>query len=189
MHQDARKLVYSLVDSIHPFDEIERWHKEDTLAWIKSDAEIFRLQKPDIPPKHLVSYFVVIDTENGKLLLLDHVKAQLLLPSGGHIEKNEDPRATVEREIIEELHMTASFVIADPLFITETITVGLTAGHTDVSLWYVVKGDSNKELTYDPKEFNGYQWLTFQEVLDIPIDKLDPHMHRFVRKLLRQRSI
>ena len=43
---------------------------------------------------------------------------------------------TVIRECMEELYITAEFWHKEPIFITQTITVGKTAGHTDVSLWY-----------------------------------------------------
>ena len=42
--------------------------------------------KPDVPPKHLVSYFALVDERRGKLLLVDHKLAGLWLPSGGHVE-------------------------------------------------------------------------------------------------------
>ena len=62
-------------------------------------------QKPDVPPKHLVSYFALVDEARGKMLLVDHKLAGLWLPSGGHVEPDEDPRATVVREIAEELNL------------------------------------------------------------------------------------
>jgi hypothetical protein len=49
-------------------------------------------------------------------------------------------------------------------------------------LWYVLKGNSEIPLQYDPGEFNGYKWFGYDEVLDMPIEKLDPHLHRFVKK-------
>lgn len=177
-----RNKVLKIVENIKPFDEIEGKHISSTVQWIKSGTELFRIQKPDIPPKHLVSYFVLVDPLRNKLLLIDHIKAQLWLPAGGHVEPNENPKETVEREIIEELNIPANFLLEEPFFLTETVTVGLTAGHTDVSLWYILKGDSTKPLQYDPKEFNGYKWFGYDEILQMPIEKFDPHLHRFVRK-------
>ncbi len=176
--------IRRIVSGMKPLDEVESKHINDTLAWIDSGEEIFRLEKPAIPPKHLVSYFVVIDPTKQVLMLVDHIKAELWLPSGGHVEKDEDPKETVRREILEELNFEADFVFKDPIFITQTVTVGKTAGHTDVSLWYVVAADSEKEIVFDTSEFNGYKWFPFQEVLETPIEKFDPHMHRFTKKLL-----
>lgn len=178
-----RDRIRQLVSSIRPFDELEAAHLASTIAWIDSGAELCRIEKPATPPKHLVSYFVLIDPRRRKLLLIDHIKAGLWLPAGGHVERHEHPNATVEREIQEELNIAADFASSDPLFITQTVTVGMTAGHTDVSLWYVLKADSNCEIAYDPEEFNGYRWFGYDEILGADISTLDPHMHRFSRKL------
>jgi 8-oxo-dGTP pyrophosphatase MutT (NUDIX family) len=171
-----------MVESITPLDNLEMQHRRDVLQWVKSGADLFRIQKPAMPPRHLVSYFVVLDPDKRHVLLVDHIKAQLWLPPGGHVDPNEDPRATVVREAKEELSLTASFLIEGPLFITETVTVGLTAGHTDVSLWFVIKGNSEDSVAYDPSEFKGIKWFSYEEVLKMNIEQLDPHMHRFIHK-------
>ena len=127
------------VRQIDPFDDLERTTRADVLAWIDSGAELCRVQKPATPPKHLISYFVVVDGEY--VLLVDHLNAGLWLPPGGHVEPDEHPRDTVRRECMEELFLEAGDV-ADlcPIFVTVTETVGNAPGHTDVSLWYVIRG-------------------------------------------------
>jgi 8-oxo-dGTP pyrophosphatase MutT (NUDIX family) len=178
-----RNIILQIIESIKPFDTLEAEHLLNAVKWIQSGEEIFRLEKPAIPPRHLVSYFVLIDPSRKKILLVDHIKAGLWLPSGGHIEKDEHPAATVEREILEELNCTADFLYPNPIFLTETVTVGKTAGHIDVSLWYALKADSQREIMYDTEEFNGYKWFDYNEILDMEISRFDPHMHRFTKKL------
>jgi 8-oxo-dGTP pyrophosphatase MutT (NUDIX family) len=177
-----RNEIYKMVDGISPLDELEIQHRQNVLRWIESGAGLFRIVKPATPPKHLVSYFVVVDPDERRILLVDHLKAQLWLPTGGHVDVDENPRSTVLREAKEELSITASFLVPDPVFVTETVTVGLTAGHTDVSLWFLIKGNSREEIVFDPSEFKRIKWFSFQEVLETDIEKLDPHMHRFMRK-------
>ncbi|CAF3833527.1 unnamed protein product [Rotaria sp. Silwood1] len=121
----VKDTVDDLISSIKPFDKLEEEHIKHSISWINSGEEIFRIQKPDIPPKHLVSYFVLIDENTKKILLMDHINAGLWLPSGGHVELNENPKATVEREIMEELNLTADFISDIPFFITQTETVTL----------------------------------------------------------------
>ncbi|MES2088062.1 MAG: NUDIX hydrolase [Patescibacteria group bacterium] len=104
------------------------------------------------------------------------------------MELNEHPRVTVQREIIEELNIEAKFLVVDVFFLTQTVTVGLTAGHTDVSLWYVLEADSTQTLQYDPREFNGYKWFSYDEIVQTPLKKLDPNLHRFVRKWMNINS-
>lgn len=182
-----KQTILDAVNAISPLDDLEQEHKDDVLAWIKSDAPLFRISKPDNPPKHLVSYFVLYDPQSSQLMLIDHVKAQLWLPTGGHVEIDEDPRTTVSRETYEELQITAKFDTVfghNPLFVTVTATRGQ-GTHTDVSLWYVIEGNSVDTLAYDEGEMNSYKWLSLQEVLDTDIAELDPHMHRFATKMQR----
>lgn len=185
--QNIASTILQQVEGIEPWDELERAHQRDVTAWINSGAPLFRVTKPDQPPQHLVSYFVLADLSHRALLLVDHINAERWLPTGGHVEPGEDPRSTVEREVIEELNKPAHFVDESnraPLFITVTQTVGLTAGHTDVSLWYLLHGRIDEALAYDPSEFRGVRWFSYDDILAFDISLLDPHMHRFVRKLI-----
>jgi 8-oxo-dGTP diphosphatase len=175
-----RKHIHHLVTNIVPYDDIEQEQITDARLWIESGAPIFRIKKPNVPIRHLVSYFVLFDEVHQKILLVDHKKALLWLPTGGHVEIDEDPKITVERECQEELRLQADFWSPNPLFLTSTITVGLTAGHTDVSLWYVLRGDSHQTYSFDESEFHDVRWFHFD---DIPYAKSDPHMGRFVEKL------
>lgn len=181
-----RESIRSQIRNIIPLDHLEQEHITDAFQWIDSGEQLFRIEKPDKPPKHLVSYFVLIDSINKSVLLVDHIKAKLWLPTGGHVELNEDPKETVKRECLEELGKEAVFLNSNesPLFITVTETAGLTARHIDVSLWFVLEGSVNEQLNYDTGEFNAIRWFAFEEVLQTPISKLDPHMYRFIRKLV-----
>lgn len=117
-----------------------------------------------------------------KILLVDHKKAELWLPPGGHVEAGEDPKETVRREAKEELRIEAEFLVDEPLLLTVTKTVGNTTKHTDVSLWYLLKGDPNQALNCDRNEFHQICWFGID---DIPFGKSDPHMKRFIDKMLR----
>jgi 8-oxo-dGTP diphosphatase len=177
--------IAQIVEAIEPLDDLEREHRDRTLEWIRSGASIFRTLKPDVPPMHLVSYFALVDEKRGKMLLVDHKIAGLWLPSGGHVEPDEDPRATVVREVAEELSLAADFMQPGPLFITVT-RVGGGIGHTDVSLWYLLRGDSSRAIEFDRGEFHGVRWFGFDE---IPFERSDPHMRRFVVKLRALRAL
>ena len=182
-----------MVARIEPYDGREREDRRDVLAWLGSETDVYRRARPDVPEKHLVAYFVLVDHARGSVLLVHHARAGLWLPTGGHVEPDEDPHETVRRELAEELgpraQMVAS-VASVPLFVTVTSTRG-SGEHTDVSLWYVVAGDERMWIDPDPREFMGHRWQSFDDVLATDIEELDPEMHRFVRKLkdrLRQRE-
>lgn len=173
-----RTQIRNEFSSIEPFDDLERQQIADALAWLDSGVELCRLAKPATPPKHLVSYFVVVD--EGHVLLVDHRNAQLWLPPGGHVEPGEHPRMTVLREMEEELGFASAHPVGAPLLLTATTTVGLTAGHTDVSLWYVVYANREQAIKFDVREFNEVRWFPFGQV---PMERTDPHMRRFLAKL------
>lgn len=184
---DASKiLLQNTISSITPFDVLETSHQANALAWIDSGAPLFRTVKPATPPKHLVAYFVMYDEDSGRLHLIDHVSSGLLLPTGGHVEPDENPRSTVIRESLEELGIAADFGTKfgrDPFFITINKTVG-EGQHIDVSLWYIVRGHPDESYEYEKREVQGARWLTPLQILAMDINTMDRHLHRFANKLI-----
>ncbi|MFI6875360.1 NUDIX domain-containing protein [Streptomyces sp. NPDC050400] len=185
-HDDLlRTRLLDTLQAIEPWDEQERAHLQSAAQWASSGAPLHRTRKPDVPAMHLVSYFAVHDEARHELLLVAHRKAGLWLPPGGHVEPGEDPWTTVVRECREELHLDA---VASPLtgkqpfFVTVTPTRG-PGSHTDVSLWYLLRASRDSVTSYDQGEFDGIRWLTETQILDEPLESMDPHMHRFTRKL------
>ncbi|TCN38863.1 NUDIX domain-containing protein [Kribbella orskensis] len=130
-----------------------------------------------------MSYVVVIDPVDRSTLLVDHLKAKLWLPPGGHVEPDEDPVDAARREASEELGVEAELADALPAFITVTETVGVDHGHTDVSLWFVVHGRRGRLFVTDPAEFREARWWTPEEVRAADAEVFDPHYPRFVAKL------
>jgi 8-oxo-dGTP diphosphatase len=178
-------IVHELVRGIDALDDLEAEHRRDTLRWLESTDDVFRRAKPATPPRHLVSYVAVVDSLDRSSLLVDHINAGLWLPPGGHVEPDEHPAATADREAREELAIRPTFVHDPPRpsFLTVTRTVGTGAGHTDVSLWFVVAGTRDMAITIDPTEFTAARWWTHREVLDATPGRLDPHYPRFITKI------
>lgn len=193
-----KDMIKDVVASIIPYDRLEKDHIKNICDWISSGENIFRIKRDAVPPKHLVSYTLVIDPVKEKVLLFDHKKAKRMLPGGGHVEINEMPLTAAKRELKEELGLQLEVYSPDtttteaPFFATVTQTVGISEPHTDVSLWYLFKEDSTKSFMADGdeynKEFSGFHWLSFDEVLSLPIEKFDPHMHRLINKFIKFRS-
>ena len=175
-----------MVARVDPLDEVETHHRADILGWIDSGEEIFRAAKPATPPKHLVSYCVLVDTNRRAVLLVDHRDAQLWLPTGGHVDPGEHPAAAARREIAEELAIHPEFhprTGEDPVLVTVTETGGLSAGHTDVSLWFAFDGSMGQPVRPDAVEFVEARWWPFAEVVHGPETRFDPHLPRFLEKL------
>jgi 8-oxo-dGTP diphosphatase len=180
--------VHALVSAIKPWDDRESGQRAAVLAWLAADDDVYRRAKPATPPRHLVSYAVLVDAAGDAMLLVDHLDAGLHLPAGGHVDAGEDPARTALREAREELGVSAAFHVAigpRPLMVSQATTVGRSAGHTDVSLWYVLEGDAGTPLAGDTRELAGWRWWTFDEVLAADPAVLDPHLPRFTAKLAR----
>lgn len=172
--------VHELVTAVSPGDELEARHRDETLAWLARTDDVYRRVKPATPPMHLVSYVLPIDPNSGDLLLVDHRNARLWLPPGGHVEPGEHPAETARRELAEELGVTGA--TAEPVFLTVTRTVGVDAGHTDVSLWFTARVRRNQPLTVDEGEFAGVRWWSRAELAAADRARFDPHLGRFLAK-------
>jgi 8-oxo-dGTP diphosphatase len=176
--------VAELVAAITPFDDTERAHQADTLAWLAATPDVYRRVRPATPPRHLVSYAVLADPRDWSVFLVDHILAGLRLPPGGHVEPGEDPADTARREAREELGIEADFSIAGrrPVFLTAAATTGPDC-HTDVSLWYLLAGNPGLPVVLDRREFAGGRWWTAAEISASDPARFDPNMGRFMAKV------
>ena len=175
-----RDLIQQIVQDLPAGDLQEQADIRSTLDWIDSGAPLCRGAHADEPKRHLVVYCVVIDRNSGKILLVDHRKARLWLPPGGHVDVGENPLTTAKRECVEELGCELGVMGAGPYFLTVTETVGIVARHTDVTLWYLLQGDATTVFGYDEREFQSVRWFPLDSV---PSTRTDPQMSRFLYKL------
>lgn len=148
------------------------------LDWVNSGAPLLREQGPE-PSPHLVSYACVVDGDH--ILLVDHLKAQLWLPTGGHVEAGEHPAETARREVCEELGQPFDLLTERALLATRVATQGNGPVHEDVTLWYAFRGDRHASLNWDRGEFAGLNWFS----VDALPEARDPNLQRFLRQLMR----
>jgi len=174
----------ALVQDVVPFDAVEEKHRTRALSWMASTDDLFRRVKPSSPDPHLVSYFVLLDRARQHVLLVEHRRAGLWLPPGGHVEPDEDPVQTVRREAYEELGIEAEPLdgITTAFFLTWTMTRP-PEPHTDVSLWFLLRGDMQQSLRWDRREFLSTRWWSMAAVRAAPPELFDPHLSRFLTKL------
>lgn len=176
--------VVRLVSGIVPGGAQEATDIAATLRWLERSDDVFRRVKPAVPDRHLVSYVVPVDEGSGHVLLGEHLNAGLWLPPGGHVEVDEHPATTARREATEELGIdSAGRLGPSPIFLSSTGTVGLDAGHTDVSLWFLLRLGRHEPLEIDHGEFRSVRWWSPEELRAVAPARLDPAFARFTAKL------
>jgi 8-oxo-dGTP diphosphatase len=183
---DPRAVARARVLAIRPSDEKEAADLAETLRWIDSGAPLYRTDGPGSPARHLVVYFALLDDASRSLLLIHHVKAQMWLLPGGHVDDCEDPRRSAEREAQEELGIHAQFhpllAAGEALFLSITPT-GRDPVHVDVTLWFVLASARQAALRPDPREITAIRWTGLDDEAGWTADCYDPQMGRFTRKL------
>jgi 8-oxo-dGTP diphosphatase len=184
---DPRAITRNRVLAVRPFDGKEAADQAEILRWIDSGAPLYRTAGPDSPPQHLCVYFALIDDASRSVLLIHHVKAQMWLPPGGHVDEGEDPRDTAQREAMEELGIDARFhpVLGpgDEAFFLSITKTGDEPPHVDVTVWFAFACAQGETLRPDPREISAIRWVGLDEAVDWGADCYDPQMGRFIRKL------
>ncbi|WP_278263780.1 hypothetical protein [Nocardia sp. AG03] len=111
----------------------------------------------------------------GRIVPFDAVEEEHVAETLRWLGSTDDVYRRVKPDVPAR-HLVAYVVGAEPLF----LTVGGTAGHEDVSLWYVVRGERGKEYRLDPREFGAMRWW---DVGRYEVPEADPHFGRFLAKL------
>lgn len=179
--QDAslRSSYIDDINSIQPLDSLEAADIQKTLEWLRSAKY---LHKPLNMDYHLGVLFMLISPDRNSTYLINHRKAQLWIPPGGHVDQGLTLQQAVELEMLEELHQKPKFISRKPFFLTQTLTSGLNAGHVDVTSWFLVNGDPTANYSIQEKEASGGAWFN---LATIEGELKQNHLTRAVQKILR----
>lgn len=161
----VRNSYISDISSIVPFDELERSDIKTSLEWIKSTQN---LHKPHNMESHLGVLFMVLTPDFNSTFLINHRKAQLWIPPGGHVDVGLSLQDAVIDECQQELYLKPKFLIDKPFFLTRTLTTGLNSGHIDVTSWFLVEGDRRENYQVQSKEASEGKWFEIDKIINDP---------------------
>ena len=125
------------------------------------------LTKSEGTTTHIGTFFLPLNKETKSIYLVDHIKAGMWIPPGGHIEKNELPANTVIREFKEELNhqLTTEEIKLFNLSITP-INRPWQKCITHYDFWYSVSIEKFP-FNFLKKEFHHGKWFDLEEGLKI----------------------
>jgi len=169
--------IGDIVAAINPFDEQERREITQVADWIESGKSLYRGSGCD---HHLIAYFLPLDFEHRSVLLGHHNRSGLWLPGGGHLEPGEDPLSAMLREMKEEIGEQWPALLPLPYFLSICPEVGEAEVHTDIALWYLVRGDGHTIPSFDPREFSQMRWYSWDR---LPIGRTDDNLARCMEKV------
>jgi len=129
---------------------------------------------------------VLFDPARREVLLRRSPNAGLWLPAGGHVEPGRGS-ARLRRSRARRGARTRRRLPPAGAALSHRDRDGWCDGrHTDVSLWYVLRGDATQLPRYDEGEFCGVAWFPLAE---LPLERADPHLARFAEKLRKRRRL
>ncbi len=116
---------------------------------------------------HFCVFFIPIHKESNSIFMGHHIKANLWIPPGGHIDANETPIITVIREVSEELQYFAKPEDLE-LFNLSTIDISnnpVCSKHWD--LYYLLNMKEMINFPYEKREFSDAKWMDIKEANDL----------------------
>lgn len=163
---EIRASYIEAIQTITPHDELEGRDVEKTLEWLRSASA---LNKPHNMDEHLGVLAVLLSPDRLHTYLLNHKKAQLWLPPGGHVDIGKKLHECAVDETREELGIEEpKLVLETPIFLTRTLTQGKNAGHIDVTSWYVLEADREAIMHIQEKEASESGWVEITALLQTP---------------------
>jgi 8-oxo-dGTP pyrophosphatase MutT (NUDIX family) len=139
------------------------------VALFKQKLLAGKLTRAEDPADHFCVYFAACDYKAKQVFIGRHIKSDLWLFNGGHIEEGEILREAVAREIGEEWGLDAgTFNIGEPAFLTVTRINNQSKRpcRTHFDIWYFINIDQNSFKPNSLKlaeEFYVAKWMNLAE--------------------------
>lgn len=136
---------------------------------------------------HMCAFFVPVHLESKSVFIGHHVKANMWIPPGGHIEMGEMLVDTVRREFGEELGIPFGDETVE-LFAATVVDLKPKPGkrcqrHWD--WWHMVAVAKMLDYDYDKREFFTASWLSLDQAVK-KISEMRPEFKEVMCRLVRE---
>lgn len=160
MSERLRNFLPGMIDSLDVDEALKEIYRQR--------VERGRLTRQEDPRSHFAVFFMAYDPDMGLVYVGFHKKANQWIPNGGHIEGDELPHETVNREVHEEWGRRVNITAAtSPFAISFTpIKNRWQSCKEHFDIWYILRTSSTK---FDPdkvqmlREFYEANWKTLSE--------------------------
>lgn len=135
-------------------------------------VRVGKLTRDENSEDHFCAGFFPFNPETRQVFLVHHKKSGLWIAPGGHVDFEELPDKTLQREIYEELgFMPDPQAIGNPFFLTvnELKKNALQLCCIHYELWYVLLTDGEC-FNVDKREFHETRWVSFERAREIVTD-------------------
>ncbi len=152
---------------------------------------------PHMPHIHKYIDFVSVAyiVHKNKVLLVDHIKYNMWLPVGGHVELTEDPEQALYREVEEECGLEIEVLgtklpeiagdTTKPLIAPQYMDIhDITEKHKHVVFVYFAESKTDA-CTLAPREHRSFKWFTAEELQD-PALLMKPSIRRYAKEALKR---
>ncbi len=148
---------------------LDNYSQGEVALAFKQKLSAGRLTRPEDSEDHFCVYFAACDYKAKQVFIGHHIKSDLWLFNGGHIEEGEILREAVDREINEEWGLDANgFNIDNPAFLTVTKIENQSKRpcKTHFDVWHFIDVDKDN-FKPDPlklaEEFYSVKWMSLIE--------------------------
>jgi 8-oxo-dGTP pyrophosphatase MutT (NUDIX family) len=147
-----------------PADAAEADDLKEILALVEREPACF--SRRTFAPGHVTGSAFVVCRETGRVLLHHHRRLNAWLQLGGHDDGEHDPRATAQREAMEESGLKDLTLLQDEILDVDVHDIPAGKGeppHKHHDVRYALATRHPEEIQRDAAESLDLRWFTLEE--------------------------
>ncbi len=156
--------LIKLLEEYAPSDFQEKDSKEKILQFIYENDNF---TGRDNAKGHITGAAWIVSRDRKKVLLTHHLKLNMWLQIGGHVEGDEHILETALREASEESGLTALKCLSEKIFDIDVHLFpkrGEVEAHYHYDIRFLFEADENEKLVRQTSESKAMKWIPLDEV-------------------------